>query len=200
MTNPNYQKTHFLLSAADINQLPDDVGIEIAFIGRSNSGKSSVLNQLTQNKQLARKSKTPGRTQLINVFIINDTNRLIDLPGYGFAKVPVEIKYKWERLLDAYLSTRTSLRGLILVMDSRHPMKDLDQNILHWANRCRLPVHILLNKADKLSQLAIKQTLQKVSRDIKEFGNEVSFQEFSALKGTGVNTLRKKLTQWFITT
>src|SRR5580698_7416711 len=124
MTKSHYQKAKFLLSVANLHQLPPDEGIEIAIVGRSNAGKSSVLNQLTQNKSLARVSKTPGRTQLINLFGLDASRRMADLPGYGFAKVPQAVKEQWQTLLDNYLRTRDSLRGLLLVMDIRHPLKD----------------------------------------------------------------------------
>lgn len=197
MTKPNYQKTEFLLSAAEIKQLPKDAHIEIALVGRSNSGKSSVLNRLTENSHLARTSKTPGRTQLINVFKIDDKRRLIDLPGYGFAKVPYKIKEQWAHLLDDYFSMRKSLSGLILVMDIRHPLKDTDYDILHWAEEAHIPVHILLNKADKLSRQELHKTLKKVQEALAKVGSNITLQIFSALRAQGVKEFRDKLNQWF---
>jgi len=193
----NYQKAQFLLSVADLSQLPPDEGTEIAIIGRSNAGKSSVLNQLTQNKKLARVSKTPGRTQLINLFGLDETRRIADLPGYGYAKVPPSMKQKWKVLIDGYLTTRKCLQGLVLVMDIRHPLKEFDCLMLDWCNQSQLAVHVLLNKADKLSQAAASTTEREVKKTIKEYGDKISIQTFSALKGKRVKELREKLDQWF---
>lgn len=198
MNNPNYQKAVFLLSVADLSQLPADEGIEVAIIGRSNAGKSSVLNQLTQNKSLARVSKTPGRTQLINLFGLDEHRRLADLPGYGYAKVPPAMKRKWQALLDSYLRTRECLQGLILVMDIRHPLKEFDRQMLDWSNQCELPVHILLNKCDKLTQSAASKTVRDVKDALKAYTNEIHVQAFSASKGKGVKELRECLDRWFI--
>jgi GTP-binding protein len=198
MTKPNYQNAQFMLSAANLNQLPPDQGIEIAFVGRSNSGKSSVLNKLAHNKSLARVSKTPGRTQLINLFSLENNQRLVDLPGYGYAKVPIEVKLRWQTLLENYLRDRDCLKGLILIMDIRHPLKEVDQQMLAWCTESHLPVHILLNKADKLTQSTIKKTSQQVSHVISNYPNGVTVQIFSALKGTGLEELREVLNQWFI--
>ena len=149
LTNPYAQAT-FLKSAALVKQLPDDIGLEVAFAGRSNAGKSSALNCLTNQRQLAKTSKTPGRTQLINVFTLNDDSlRLIDLPGYGFAKVSQKIKQEWQKNLAHYLQVRKSLKGLIVLMDIRHPLKDLDTLMIDWAIKENLSVHILLTKCDK---------------------------------------------------
>lgn len=197
MTKPNYQNAEFLLSVANLKQLPADIGLEVAIVGRSNSGKSSVLNQLTQNKSLARTSKTPGRTQLINLFTIDDKRRIADLPGYGFAKVPQAMKLQWQTLLDGYLRSRESLRGLILVMDIRHPLKDFDRKFLIWSAQSNLSVHILLNKSDKLTLHDIKQTLRKVTDAISPCHNSVSVQIFSASTGIGLPELKEKLNEWF---
>lgn len=197
MNKPNYQKALFLLSVADLPQLPPDEGIEVAIVGRSNAGKSSVLNQLTQNKGLARVSKTPGRTQLINLFGLDDNRRLADLPGYGYAKVPPSVKKKWQVLLDSYLRSRECLQGLILVMDIRHPLKEFDHLMLSWTSQCNLPVHILLNKSDKLTQSAASKTLREVKDALTPYANEISVQTFSAMKGKGVKELREKMDNWF---
>ncbi|MES2218908.1 MAG: ribosome biogenesis GTP-binding protein YihA/YsxC [Pseudomonadota bacterium] len=197
MASPNYKNATFLLSAAKLTQLPHDSGIEVAFVGRSNAGKSSVLNQLTNNAKLARVSKTPGRTQHINLFGLDDKRRLVDLPGYGFAKVPEEVKINWQKTLDKYLSTRECLRGLILVMDIRHPLLEIDRNLLDWASAGGLAVHILLNKADKLSYSATKATLLTVNEYISSFPNEISCQAFSATKKTGIKELREIVDAWF---
>lgn len=194
---PNYQKAEFLLSVANLHQLPIDEGQEVAIVGRSNAGKSSVLNQLTQNKNLARTSKTPGRTQLINMFGLDEHRRMVDLPGYGFAKVPTATKLEWQKLIDGYLRTRNSLCGLILVMDIRHPLKDFDRKFLLWSAQSDLPVHILLNKSDKLSFQEIKRTLRAVSDAITPCTNTVSVQIFSALNGLGLKELKEKLNEWF---
>lgn len=192
-----YQNATFLLSVADLKQLPADQGIEVAIVGRSNAGKSSVLNQLTQNKVLARVSKTPGRTQHINLFGLDSTRRIADLPGFGFAKVPPEMKRRWEKLIDSYFSSRECLKGLILVMDIRHPLKELDQQLLTWASSCSVPVHILLNKCDKLTNNMAKKTFFSVEDFITNYQNPITLQTFSAMKGLGVKELRKVLDEWF---
>lgn len=197
MTKPKYENAEFMLSVANLSQLPPDTGIEVAIVGRSNAGKSSVLNQLTRNKSLARVSKTPGRTQQINMFGLDKNRRLADLPGYGYAKVPPMLKQQWELLLDAYLRNRDSLQGLILVMDIRHPFKDYDKQLLIWSSQCQIPVHILLNKVDKITMTELKKTLRKVNDTVPIYPNIVTFQTFSALKGAGIQELREKLDEWF---
>lgn len=197
MNKSNYQNAEFLLSVANLSQLPPDEGIEVAFVGRSNAGKSSVLNQLTQNKGLARVSKTPGRTQLINLFGLDNERRLVDLPGYGYAKVPPSVKQHWQQLLDNYLRSRDCLKGLILVMDIRHPLKEFDQHMLAWCNQCELAVHILLNKSDKLTQSAASKTLREVKESLANYSNPVTVQTFSALRGKNVKELRDLMDQWF---
>lgn len=192
-----YQNAKFLLSVAKLTQLPPDEGVEVAIVGRSNSGKSSVLNQLTQNKSLARVSKTPGRTQHINLFGFDDNRRMADLPGYGYAKVPPSVKQHWEKTLDAYLRTRECLKGLVLVMDIRHPLKDFDIQLLNWSSACELPVHILLNKSDKLRSGAIKNTFFEVEKALKEYENPISIQVFSALKGLGIKEFKEILNGWY---
>lgn len=197
----HFQKAHFLISAPDIRHLdkhlPPESGIEIAFAGRSNAGKSSALNRLTRQKSLARTSKTPGRTQLINVFEIEEGKRLIDLPGYGFAKVPLEMKLKWQRSLGEYLQSRESLKGLVVLMDIRHPFKDLDQQLIYWAIDADIPVLALLTKADKLKQGARKATLLKMREEAKRFEGDVQVELFSSLKGFGVDILEKKIAGWY---
>ncbi|MGF1715181.1 ribosome biogenesis GTP-binding protein YihA/YsxC [Photobacterium chitinilyticum] len=193
----NYRNTGFITSAPDIRHLPNDTGVEIAFAGRSNAGKSSALNRITDQKSLARTSKTPGRTQLINMFeVINGCN-LIDLPGYGFAQVPLEMKLKWQRSLGEYLQKRECLQGLVVLMDIRHPMKDLDQQMISWAVESRLPVLVLLTKADKLKSGARKKQLMTVRNTALSFGGDVEVEVFSALKGIGVDQVRRKLDEWF---
>jgi GTP-binding protein len=193
----HYQKAYFLLSVADVEQLPPDQGIEVAIVGRSNAGKSSILNKITMNKGLARVSKTPGRTQMVNLFVIDDKRRLADLPGYGFAKVPLEAKLKWQATVDEYVSGRECLKGLLLVMDIRHPMRDLDVQLLEYCESMELPVHILLNKADKLSKNDVAKTVHAVRAALTEYSNSVTFQVFSALKNTGIKELHSVLDQWY---
>lgn len=193
----NFQQATFLTSAPDIRALPADEGIEVAFAGRSNAGKSSALNTLTRQNSLARTSKTPGRTQLINVFQMNDQQRLIDLPGYGFAKVPLAVKQKWQKALSEYLIKRQSLQGLIVLMDIRHPLKDLDQDLIHWAVESQLPVRILLTKADKLSPGPRKKALLQVSEAALAFMGDVQVQVFSSLSKQGLPELEQALRLWF---
>lgn len=197
MKNWNYQLTKFVLSAPDIRHLPADTGIEVAFAGRSNAGKSSALNTLTNQKSLARTSKTPGRTQLINLFEVDEGKRLVDLPGYGYAEVPEEMKLKWQRALGEYLQKRECLQGLVVLMDIRHPLKDLDQQMINWAVLSHIPVMILLTKADKLASGARKAQLNKVREDVMAFEGDVQVEMFSSLKKIGVDKLRQKLDTWY---
>ncbi len=193
----NYQQTRFLTSAPDIRALPDDSGIEVAFAGRSNAGKSSALNTLTRQNSLARTSKTPGRTQLINTFHLAENKRLIDLPGYGFAKVPLEVKEKWQKSLSEYLIKRKSLKGIVVLMDIRHPLKDLDQQLVHWAVQSGLSVLILLTKADKLSPGPRKKTLLEVRDASMAFMGDVTVEAFSSLNKFGLTELEQVLDRWF---
>jgi GTP-binding protein len=198
ITNP-YNHATFLKSAAKLEQLPADEGIEVAFAGRSNAGKSSALNQLTQQRQLARTSKTPGRTQLINLFSLDESRRLVDLPGYGYAKVAKKIKEQWQHHLARYLQYRTCLKGLVLVMDIRHPLKDLDQMMIEWASNADLDVHVLLTKADKVGRSEQNNVLFKVQKQyIQLFEEErLSLQVFSSTKKQGLEVLIHRLNQWF---
>ena len=193
-----YQQATFVLSAAKLNQLPADEGYEVAFAGRSNAGKSTALNVITSTKGLAKTSKTPGRTQLINAFSLDETRRLVDLPGYGYAKVCKETRRRWQVTLAQYLESRQCLRGLILLMDIRHPLKDLDQSMMHWAFVRSLPVHILLTKADKLSRSAGMQVLEQVRQAIKlaALDSCISVQLFSSPKKMGVDDVYVVLDQW----
>lgn len=182
MTTWNYQQTHFVTSAPDIRHLPSDTGIEVAFAGRSNAGKSSALNTLTNQKNLARTSKTPGRTQLINLFEVAEGKRLVDLPGYGYAQVPEEMKIKWQRALGEYLEKRMCLKGLVVLMDIRHPLKDLDQQMIDWAVASDIAVLVLLTKADKLASGARKAQVNKVREAVLAFNGDVQVEPFSSLK------------------
>ena len=190
-------KATFTISAPDIRKLPEDSGIEVAFAGRSNAGKSSALNTLTNQKGLARTSKTPGRTQLINVFEIGDNKRLIDLPGYGFAKVPLEMKKKWQAALGEYLEKRQSLKGLVVLMDIRHPLKDLDMDLIEWAVDGDLPVLALLTKCDKLSQGKRSTEVLKVKKTLDALNGNVRVQAFSSLKRTGSEQADAIICDWF---
>lgn len=193
----NYASASFVTSAPDITKLPPDTGIEIAFAGRSNAGKSSALNTLTRQKSLARTSKTPGRTQLINVFELDSGERLIDLPGYGFAKVPMAVKEKWQKSLAEYLQKRDSLKGLVVLMDIRHPFRETDQELIYWAAECGLPVLALLTKADKLKQGPRKSTVLQARQAAIAFNGDVQVEAFSSLKRIGVEQLENKLNEWF---
>ncbi|MCE0721922.1 MULTISPECIES: ribosome biogenesis GTP-binding protein YihA/YsxC [Legionella] len=197
MLNNPYSKAVFLKSAARVSHLPEDSGYEVAFAGRSNAGKSSALNCLTGIKNLARTSKTPGRTQLINLFEIDEARRLVDLPGYGYAKVALQVKMDWQKNLAHYLEVRRSLKGLILLMDIRHPLKDLDLMMIDWALERELPVHILLTKSDKLSRSDVKNTMSKVRKHYELATHLITVQSFSSLKKEGVGELIALLNQWF---
>lgn len=193
----NYAKTHFVTSAPDITHLPSDTGVEVAFAGRSNAGKSSALNTLTNQKSLARTSKTPGRTQLINLFEVEEHCRIVDLPGYGYAQVPEEVKRKWQKSLGEYLQRRESLKGLVVLMDIRHPLKDLDQQMIDWAVSVDLPVMLLLTKSDKLASSAQKKQLDMVREAILPFQGDITVATFSSLKKQGLEPLKQKLNEWF---
>ncbi len=190
-------KATFTISAPDIRRLPEDTGVEVAFAGRSNAGKSSALNTLTHQKSLARTSKTPGRTQLINVFEIAENMRLIDLPGYGFAKVPLAMKQKWQKALGEYLEKRDCLKGLVVLMDIRHPLKDLDLDLIHWAVDSDLPVLALLTKCDKLSQGKRSAEVLKVQKELAKLNADISVQAFSSLKRTGSEQADRIICNWF---
>nr|WP_247686938.1 ribosome biogenesis GTP-binding protein YihA/YsxC [Pseudoalteromonas luteoviolacea] len=192
-----YNRATFITSAPDITRLPADSGIEVAFAGRSNAGKSSALNTLTDQK-LARTSKTPGRTQLINTFALDEDKRLIDLPGYGFAKVPIEMKKKWQKSLGEYLQKRQSLKGIVVLMDIRHPMKDLDMDLINWAVGSDIPVLALLTKADKLKQGKRKAEVLQVRKALSELDGDITVHAFSSLKGLGLKELAWQLDDWFL--
>lgn len=198
MTRLNYHATRFMTSAPTLAMCPPDDGREVAFAGRSNAGKSSAINALTQQKALARTSKTPGRTQLINFFSVGDDtqSRLVDLPGYGFAKVPEKVKLEWQRHLADYLQRRASLQGLVLLMDVRHPLTEFDEMMLGWADEQDMSVHILLTKADKLKPGAAKSSLLQVRQRLREWEDLVSVQLFSALKKQGLDEARARLDAW----
>lgn len=189
---PDFRLTRFLTSAAGPEGFPPSAGPEVAFAGRSNAGKSSALNAITGLKGLARTSKTPGRTQLINFFDAPDGGRLVDLPGYGFAQVPEAVKARWRELMEAYLNGREPLTGIMLVMDIRHPLKPFDEQMRAWAGHAGLPVHVLLTKADKLTRNHQNRALAAVRKALPED----SVQLFSATTGQGVDTARGVLAAW----
>jgi len=195
-----YNTAKFLISASKLSQCPDDSGAEVAFAGRSNAGKSSAINSLTNNKKLARTSKTPGRTQLINFFSLNiDNRRIVDLPGYGYAKVPIAMKEHWQKHLDQYLQQRESLRGVVLVMDIRHPMKEFDHMMIQWCESTQVPLHVLLTKSDKLKRGPAQSTLLGLRKELKQvLGDKVTVQTFSALKFDGVDALKNQLDTWLV--
>lgn len=197
LTKPSYQKAKYLDSAAELKQLPKDAGVEVAFIGRSNAGKSSALNTITGIKGLARTSQTPGRTQMINLFALDGDRRLVDLPGYGYAKAPRVLREKWLNNTNEYLKTRQCLQGLVLLMDIRHPLKDSDQHLLEWAVSCGLSVHVLLTKADKLKSAAQKRTLREVNEFLSQYGDSVTVQIFSSQDRCGLEEAQEKLDEWF---
>jgi GTP-binding protein len=194
--DPRYQRAHFIGSAAHLVQAPPDLGWEVAFAGRSNAGKSTAINVICQQKSLARTSKVPGRTRLLNFFAVDDQRRLVDLPGYGYAKVPEPVLRQWRALLEGYLQQRRCLKGLILLMDIRHPVTEFDTVMLDWAGHCGLPVHILLTKADKLGRGTAQGTLLAVNRTIGEYGAAVSAQLFSALTRQGLSGAYSVLNRW----
>ncbi|MDQ2695869.1 MAG: ribosome biogenesis GTP-binding protein YihA/YsxC [Pseudomonadota bacterium] len=190
-----YHATRYLTSVHEPGQLPADAGWEVAFAGRSNTGKSSALNVLTEQKSLARISKTPGRTQAINFFLVAPERRLVDLPGYGYAKVPDALRRRWQTLLEGYLGHRRALRGLFLLMDLRHPLTPLDRQLLDWCVHRGLPGHILLTKADKLSRGPALATLQRIQHTLRPHPR-ISVQLFSALTRLGVEEARQRLDEW----
>ena len=194
-----FRHAKFEISIARPQDLLPPNGAEIAFAGRSNAGKSSALNTLVGHTRLAFVSKTPGRTQLINIFRMNNGAALVDLPGYGYAKVPESIRKQWVRLLESYLTRRESLIGLILIMDSRHPLTPLDQQMLNWFAPSGRPVHVLLSKADKLTRSASAEVLARVKRELPKWGEQITVQLFSSLKKTGMEEAESIVSGWMFT-
>ena len=177
-------------SASNIIECPDDIGAEIAFVGRSNSGKSSAINVITNQKNLARISKTPGRTQLINFFEIDENQRLVDLPGYGYAKTSKAQQKEWGLMIGEYLKCRQTLKGIILIVDIRRGLMELDHNFLDFYLPMAKPLHILLTKSDKLKKQACRKSLDSVKSIVGEVS---SIQLFSSLKKSGADEARKRL-------
>ncbi|WP_440616350.1 ribosome biogenesis GTP-binding protein YihA/YsxC [Cysteiniphilum sp. 6C5] len=195
----NYRQATYVMGAALVEQLPADYGIEVAFAGRSNAGKSSALNALTEQTKLARVSKTPGRTQLINLFELEEHKRLVDLPGYGYAKVSEKIKASWQKTLEMYLTTRRCLKGIVLLVDSRHPIKSFDCMMIEAAVQNELNLHVLLTKADKLNnseRAKAERLLRDYLKQVRAPDN-ISFQLFSAQSKMGLDKLKHKLDQWY---
>ncbi len=194
-TLPNpYRQAEYLISAHNLHQLPTDAGWEVAFAGRSNAGKSSAINALTDQKSLARTSKTPGRTQQIVIFTIDEQRRIADLPGYGYAKVPAKLRAHWQEVLQVYFETRKSLRGVVLLMDIRHPMRPFDEQMVAWCTAKSLPVHLVLTKADKLKRGPAQSTLLKLRRELPP---TATAQVLSILSGEGIDDLIKRLNQLY---
>jgi GTP-binding protein len=196
--NTLYHQARYLISAPRLGNAPPDEGFEVAFAGRSNAGKSSAINAITQQKALARTSKTPGRTQLLNFFELDPQRRLVDLPGYGYAKVPDAVQKQWGMAMEDYLQKRESLRGVFLLMDIRHPLTDFDWQMIAWCGHCQLPLHIALTKADKLGRGAAKGALLKVQSALRQEVSKlnISLQLFSALDKQGVEEAHQKLDAW----
>jgi len=194
-----FQNVTFYTSVNDARDLPLHSGIEVAFAGRSNAGKSSVINTLTNRNRLAFVSKTPGRTQQINFFQLNTEQFFVDLPGYGYAKVPYSVRQYWEKLLSDYLQTRESLKGLVLIMDIRHPLKSLDIQMLDWFAPTGKAIHILLTKADKLSRQQANITLKEVTLYLRKAYPQCSVQLFSSLAATGVEDATIVINEWLKT-
>ena len=194
-----FLSTRFLVSVFSLKDLPADTGLEIAFCGRSNSGKSSVLNAITRNKKLAKTSKTPGRTRAINIFSIDDQkmNRIADLPGYGFARVSKQTQKEWAKLITAYLNGRQSLRGLVIIMDIRHPFKESDLTLIDWCSETNTPLLIVLNKSDKLSKSGALREVEKANLILKQMNLKGQALGFSSTKTTGIEKLDEKLKRWF---
>lgn len=191
-----FQHLHFYLSAYQLSDLPPASGFEVAFAGRSNAGKSSAINTLSNRNRLAFVSKTPGRTQLINLFSFGEGRYLVDLPGYGYADVPEKVRAHWKTVLSGYLQTRDSLSGMVLIMDARHPMKDLDRQMLEWFLPTGKPVHVLLTKADKLGRQQAAAALLSVRQELADFGPACSAQLFSSLKRQGVEDAERVIAGW----
>lgn len=191
-----YRQARFLKGVARLAALPPDRGAEVAFAGRSNAGKSSVINALTGQSALARISKTPGRTQLLNFFVLDDAHRLVDLPGYGYANVPIPVKRRWAHLVEGYLTARRSLAGVVLLMDARRPFTDADTQLAEWCRDAGVATHVLLNKADKLSRGAGAGALAAARKRLESLGGSSDVQLFSATKKTGLETLAARLDTW----
>lgn len=189
----------FLRSASSEKDFPDDIKAEIAFCGRSNAGKSSAINTLCRQNSLCRTSKTPGRTQLINFFKLDGDTCLVDLPGYGYAKAPVKVQQQWQKLMESYLTHRKQLCGLVLLMDIRHPLTEIDWAMIRWTDQNHLPLYILLTKADKVNRNHTVKTMTQVSSKLEQEALECGIQTFSATKKIGVSQAQNKIKAWLDT-
>ncbi len=197
--NKLYRTAQFLLSTPDLRSAPTDEGLEVAFAGRSNAGKSSAINAITSQKTLARTSKTPGRTQQLVFFNLDDERRIVDLPGYGYAKVSLKLQKDWRINMERYLSERKALQGLFLLMDIRHPLTPFDEQMIAWTQHRQFPLHIALTKADKLSKGNAKSMLLKVRDQLEEQGVACSLQLFSIRTKVGVEDAHEILDEWLKT-
>ncbi|MBI2306786.1 MAG: YihA family ribosome biogenesis GTP-binding protein [Rhodocyclales bacterium] len=193
---PLFRQATFFTTVAHLRDLPQDADAEVAFAGRSNAGKSSAINTLADHTRLAFVSKTPGRTQHLNYFLLDEGKYLVDLPGYGYAKAPEEVRDAWEGLIGPYLEGRTPLKGVVLIMDSRHPLTDLDVQLIEWFLPTEKPIHILLTKADKLTRQQQAKTLREVRAALAELSEQCSVQLFSSLKKTGIEVAEAVLGKW----
>lgn len=189
----------FILGAVAAKQFPNDDCPEVAFAGRSNVGKSSAINAICRRRKLARTSKTPGRTQEINFFSLGTNARLVDLPGYGFAQVPLKVKEKWQNNIQNYLSQRDNLIVLILLMDIRHPLTTLDQQMLDWASAAKLPTQILLTKADKLKPAKVRVVCSQVEKKIQQLDGQFEVEPFSIHNSKSIDVVRKQMAEWLKT-
>ncbi len=194
----NFKSAKFITAYSASSNPPEDRFIEVAFAGRSNAGKSSSLNALTGQKKLARTSSKPGRTQQINFFGIDAKKFLVDLPGYGYAAVSKTLKQEWQGLMEGFLRSRQSLRGVVIIMDIRHPLKESDIQMIEWCDERNLKMHLVLTKADKLKKNKINQTLASVKSEVKDIKTEVSVQAFSSETKLGIQELKAKISQWML--
>ena len=192
-----FSRATFFTTVNQLRDLPLHDGKEVAFAGRSNAGKSSAINTLSNHVRLAYTSKTPGRTQHLNYFDLGENRFLVDLPGYGYAKVPLNIKAHWEELLSTYIQTREALCGLVVIMDARHPLTQLDEQMLDWFRPTGKPVHVLLTKSDKLSRQQANLTLSQVQLHLTQYFPFCSVQLFSSLKKTGITNAEEVISGWF---
>jgi GTP-binding protein len=194
--HPHFQRAEFQTAASSLRDAPDDEGFEVAFAGRSNAGKSSAINAICHQNRLARTSKTPGRTQQLVFFRLDDERRLVDLPGYGFARVSQAIKANWQALMGRYLEQRRCLRGLVVVMDIRHPLTEFDRQMLDWGVAAQRPMLLLLTKADKLGRGEVQRTLGQVRGAVADAGAPIRVQAFSASSRLGLDDAHTQLAQW----
>jgi len=194
--NPHFQRATFLTAASKLSDTPADAGFEAAFAGRSNAGKSSALNTICHQNRLARTSKTPGRTQQLIFFGLDDERRLVDLPGYGFARVSLAVKERWQALMARYLRERESLRGLVIVMDIRHPLTDFDRQMIDWGAAVELPLLLLLTKSDKLKRGAIDKTVAEVRRAVAGQPVPIDVLGFSSVTRYGLEAAQARLSSW----